>query len=535
MNKFFLCALITFSAPQLLNSINAQLENMSLEDKVAQLIMPGVRLDNPESVAETFKLIAKHPFCGLLLVNAGKGFHQNTKLTEHLTVEAQKKLLHKLQGESCNPLLIAQDLEWGLGMRMRDGITFPRALALGAIPDETLVYDIAHEIGNQARYTGVHINFAPVIDVNNNPANPVIHDRSFGDNKEAVARKGILFMQGLHDAGVMACAKHFPGHGDTDVDSHYDLPTLAHNKERFHELELYPFKQLIAAGVPMVMTAHLHIPALDAEKHSSATLSSCVITDLLKQELGFKGIVVTDSLHMRGITNYFSNEEAAVRAFLAGNDILLDPVDPVQAIQGICAAVRTGTIKESDIDARVTKILTIKAAVITKQEQKTEYSYDHAHQLKKQAYQQAITLVRDPHNNMPLSPRTLHGYIQIGNRMPIFTDALLKQLTLYMLYMPATPVSEIQEDTVIVALSGLSRTRSNNYGITPETVQLLNDLVVQGKQVVIVVFGTPYAVEYLPQKATVLVAYDEDDVAQQAAGNIVAGMQIAIGRLPIAH
>ena len=239
------------------------------------------------------------------------------------TPTAQALQTNDYQKMSTVPLLIGMDAEWGLGMRLTGVRDFPRQLMLGAIRDSTLVYTMAAAIANQCKRLGVHIDFAPVLDVNNNPNNPVINFRSFGEDKERVARWGYQYMRGLQEYGIMACAKHFPGHGDTDVDSHKDLPIISKSKEQLDALELYPFKRLIEQGIGAVMVAHLQVPALDSNAQTPTTLSEPTITQLLKEDLGFNGLIFTDALNMQGVAKYFSPGEIDLKAFMAGNDVLL--------------------------------------------------------------------------------------------------------------------------------------------------------------------------------------------------------------------
>lgn len=518
--------------------VDTVLQQMNLEEKIAQLIMPGVRLNCPESIAQARQLLAKYQVGGLLLVNVGNNVTQ-VILTEHMTPSQQAELVKEFQSISRYPLLIGQDLEWGLAMRLRNAPKFPHAMTLGALQNEKLIYDIAYEIGRQAHFVGAHINFAPVIDVNNNSANPIIHDRSFGEDKKAVARKGLLYMQGLRDAGIVACAKHFPGHGNTDVDSHYDLPCLFHTKKELDEIELYPFKKLIKAKVPMIMTAHMHIPALDVQEHSSATLSYSVITQLLRNELGFKGIIITDSLRMKGIMKYFTSKQAAVQAFLAGNDILLDPEDPLEALHGICEAVKKEIIRQQDIDARVHKILSLKYSLglhTKKFDPKwtdADLVMPYTQELKKEAYRQAITLVCDPAKLIPLAAQKKYAYICSTNIEQEFKNSLSKYVTLKE-YNKNVELHLIQEPIVIIPLYGLTRKKENDFGIDIALKKLIYELVKQDKQLIIVVFGTPYSLEILPcEAATIIIAYEDDIDAQQAAADVVTGNLIAQGKLPV--
>lgn len=277
--------------------------------------------------------------------------------------DAEKQIARTIhfQELSTIPLLVGQDLEPGRvgGTRLSEFFDFPSNQMLG-VADDDMTYQVGYDIGQCCKALGVHINFAPVADVNNNSANRVIGDRSFGDNQELVARKSILFMQGLRDAGIIACAKHFPGHGDTDVDSHVGLPVIAHDKRRLHAIELYPFKQLIAAHIPAIMIGHLEVPAFEEIKNLPSSLSKNIVTQLLQHEMGFSGLIITDALDMRGVTHYGTSGEIALRVLQAGNDVLLCCQDVPGAIAAIKQALIDGTLSEQELDQHVEKIIRVK-------------------------------------------------------------------------------------------------------------------------------------------------------------------------------
>lgn len=274
------------------------------------------------------------------------------------TPEKQVALTNHYQSLSKIPLLIAQDCEWGLAMRLDTAMQFPKAAQLGAVQNKQLIYEIAKEIGMQCKNIGVHMNLAPVVDVNSNPQNPVIGVRSFGSDQKLVAQCGILFAQGLHAGGVLSCAKHFPGHEDTSIDSHSDLPVILHDHHRLDAIELYPFKKMIEAGVDAVMVGHLLVLSLDSLL--PATFSKNIIVDLLRKKLNFNGLIITDGLGMKALTKYYKSGEIELKALLAGNDMLLCPIDLPKAVELIEKAVKEDRIAESYIDERLLKILRIK-------------------------------------------------------------------------------------------------------------------------------------------------------------------------------
>jgi len=324
--------------------VDSVLQGLSVEERIGQLFMVAAYSNKGEvhwqKIAE---LITQHHIGGLIFFQGGP-----------LRQASQQNYYQALAKV---PLLIGMDAEWGLGMRLDSTIQFPRQLMLAAISDRQLIYDMGKEIARQCKRMGIHINFAPVVDINSNPNNPVINDRSFGENKINVTQKSIAYMRGLQENGIIACAKHFPGHGDTENDSHKTLPVIRHNKARLDSLELYPFKKLIDKGIKSIMAAHLFIPAYDKTANTASSLSKNVITDLLKNHLGYEGLVFTDALNMGGVSNYFAPGEIELKALLAGNDILLFPQDVPTAISKIKEAIEQGLISLDKIDSTVRKIL----------------------------------------------------------------------------------------------------------------------------------------------------------------------------------
>jgi beta-N-acetylhexosaminidase len=358
-NKYVFYQLLLFFST--INSMQFPLPALSIDQKIGQLFMVSAVAD--EEIAQECinrksyrldkeyieELITQYHIGGIIFLGKSNPEKQILR-TQHF------------QNISAIPLLIGQDLEPGRvgAARLPTIWNFACNKTLGIIDDEEQTRQMGYEIGLICKQLGVHINYAPVADVNNNPNNPVINDRSFGDQQELVARHAIAFAQGLKNAGIIACAKHFPGHGDTYIDSHLDLPLIPHNKTRLHAVELYPFKKLIAAHIPTIMMGHLEVPAFEQTKHLPSSLSKNIVTELLQKELGFDGLIITDGLDMRGITNYFSAEEIALQALRAGNDILLCPTNVPAAVAAIKQALIDGTITEQEIDAHVEKIMRLK-------------------------------------------------------------------------------------------------------------------------------------------------------------------------------
>jgi beta-N-acetylhexosaminidase len=344
------------------------LRRMSLDEKIGQLFI--VAVTNPYAIRSSSVDLIKD-----IIVENYDGAVSYEKIHEliqkwHIggvhfigygTVQAAVRATNYLQTLSALPLLMTQDFEWGPNMRLTDALAFPKAQQLGTLSDK-LIYETGFMIGKQSRALGVHVNFGPVADVNNNPHNSIINDRSFGNDPVRVAQAAYAFMEGLRHARVIACAKHFPGHGDTDIDSHYALPVVRHTKERLDAIELYPFRELIQSGIPMIMTAHMSVPALSGQSADNndpepATLSYEVLTHVLKDELDFKGIVITDALNMKSISSRASPGVLELKSLRAGVDILLMSQDVPVAHAYIKKAIEAGEYAEDEIDERVLKIL----------------------------------------------------------------------------------------------------------------------------------------------------------------------------------
>ncbi len=327
--------------------VEKKLERLDLDAQLAQLLHVAAYSNRgPEHAAHLLALVQDHGIGGMI-------FFQGTP-------HAQAGMINQLQAVSETPLLVSMDAEWGLGMRLDGTAAFPYAMTLGATQDPGLAYETGAEIARQCRRAGICWNFAPVADINNNPQNPVISFRSFGSDMEQVAVLAAAFAQGMQDHGVLACAKHFPGHGDTATDSHFGLPVLHKDRQSLEQNELYPFRELARQGVGSIMTGHLQVPALDPALNTGATLSRPMTEGLLKQQMGFKGLVVTDALDMKGVAAFFSPADIARKAFVAGNDVLLFVTDVPGALAAMKAAVNAGEVTAADVAHRCRKQLAAK-------------------------------------------------------------------------------------------------------------------------------------------------------------------------------
>jgi beta-N-acetylhexosaminidase len=327
--------------------VDSILKTLSIDQQIAQCIwIAGWSDKGIEHEVEVTDIIRKYGVGGII-------FFQGT-------AEKQAELTNYYQKVSGVPLLIAMDAEWGAGMRLDNVEKFPFQLTLGAIRNDSLVYRFGRAVAEEFKRLGMHLNLAPVADININPENPVINYRSFGENREEVAAKSILYMKGMQDNGVIGTAKHFPGHGDTNVDSHNDLPVIPYSRERLDSIELWPFKRLIAEGTGCIMTAHLSLPSLDSTSGLPSTLSPLIINDLLKQQLGFQGLVITDAMNMKGVTKYYPPGEADARALAAGNDVVEFVLDVESAIRKTKSYLSSKKLSSEDIALKCRKILALK-------------------------------------------------------------------------------------------------------------------------------------------------------------------------------
>ncbi|HOZ50337.1 MAG TPA: glycoside hydrolase family 3 N-terminal domain-containing protein [Chitinophagaceae bacterium] len=466
------------------------------------------------------------------------------------TPSAQAEQCNLFQTKSKVPLLIGMDAEWGLGMRLTGVRDFPRQLMMGAMQDSLLVYKMASAVANQCRRMGVHIDFAPVIDVNNNPNNPVINFRSFGENKYKVANYGIQYMRGLQDNGVIACAKHFPGHGDTDVDSHKDLPEIKKSISQLESLEFYPFNKLIRDGIQSIMIAHLQIPALDNREHTPSTLSDKTITQLLKQKMGFTGLIITDALNMQGVAKYYSPGEIDLKAFMAGNDILLFSQDVPTGIEKIRSALMNGKLTEARLAESVKKILEAKFNAglnkfsPIKTENINEDLNTYVSPLRKQIAEAAITLLNDPNliiDKIKRNATKNTTYIGVGTSSEnAFSKSLQDAGIKKIMFAPSTTEKEAKEflkklkseEAIVLGVHNMTGYPTQNFGLDQNELFLIREIM-KTKKAITVLFGNPYAVKNFCDNEGILIAYDEAEETQIAAAKIITGQLKAKGKLPV--
>jgi beta-glucosidase-like glycosyl hydrolase/CubicO group peptidase (beta-lactamase class C family) len=468
----------------------------------------------------------------------------------------QARMTNRLQDVAKLPLMVGIDGEWGLQMRLKDStIAFPRQMTLGAHPDEKLVERMGGEIARQCRRMGIHVNFAPVVDINSNPANPVIGMRSFGENKENVALKGIAYMKGMQHLGVLACAKHFPGHGDTDADSHTSLPTVKRTKPQILETELYPFRRLIADSLGSVMVAHLNIPALDKTGKPS-TLSKAITTDLLRKQMGFDGLAFTDALNMKGAANAAPPGQLEVMALDAGNDVLLFSEDVEKGVASIKAALKSKKIKEKDLDVHVRRILmakywcglAVKPAPIQEVGLFQDLNSQKTKALINECFRASITVVKNERKLVPFRNLDTMDFasVSIGvDGQTAFTQTLDKYAPFRHFQSKGdaadllaieqkldTRTDKLKKSVVVVALHTITGKASQNYGISVAASAWLAKIAKTSK-LVIVAFGNPYSLKALQGFSTLVCAYEDTDPARSGAAQALFGAGATGGRLPI--
>ncbi len=464
----------------------------------------------------------------------------------------QAKLLNHFQQIAQTPLMVCIDGETGLGMRMTDSVKkFPDQLTLGAMQDAAIVYEVGKAIGEQCKREGIQVNYAPVVDINNNPNNPVINFRSFGEDKYKVALFGTQMMRGMQEQGIMACAKHFPGHGDVSVDSHLDLPVIKKPFSALDTLELYPFKTVFNEGIGSVMIAHLDIPAVDNTPHLPTSLSKKNVTGLLRNQLGFKGISFTDALEMQGVAKYFPQGDAAVQSLVAGNDMLCLPGDVPLAIQKIQSAIANKVLDSIDIDNRVKKVLLAKynLGLADYHPVVTDSLYKDLNKdvqnLKRKIARNALTLLRLKDTALfPLHQGKKIAYVGIGS-----TDTSTVANFLFLEngadvfnynYYDDTPalMDSIEKkvdgkyDAVIIGVHLTSKYPARNFGLTTAAINFINHLQANNHALTMV-FGNPYALKNFCNAENIMACYDDDPIFQEAAYNWLTGRFVASGKLPV--
>ena len=541
--------------------VDSTLATLSLRDRVGQMVMVWMLGDytniHDSSYAEVIRWVERDHIGGVSM-----------SLGTPIEVAAK---LNDLQRRSRVPLLVSADLEPGLG-RLEGGLfahymldagsatVFPPQMAIAATGRDSDAYDVARAIAQEGRAVGIHVNFAPVVDVNNNPNNPVINTRSFGEDAARVARLAANFVRGTQDGGMLATAKHFPGHGDTDVDSHVGLPVVGANMARLDTVELVPFEAAIHAGASLVMTAHIALPAVAGDSSTPATLSPRIITGLLRDTLRFKGVAITDAMTMEGIGKGYTTEQSSVLAVQAGDEILLKPSDPTRAIDAVVAAVERGDVARARIDGAARHILELKArsgaafAPIVSLEHLREVVGAPEHRaIAADVARRAITLLRDRDELLPLAQtRERIALVQYAPETEIkagraFLAELRKRsgaargpaVTVIRLTPGATPdmlenaALATERSDVVIVTAYVRRVEGKGGVSVPAPVAAWLDSLAQRKPVVVAAFGNPYLIRQFPNVGSYLVSYGVTDDLERAAARAIRGDTPVTGRSPV--
>lgn len=517
------------------------IKTMTLEQKIGQLIMIRVySKENEKSNKQTIDLVSKYNLGGVCMFQGGP--------------VRQVNLINRIQSASKIPVLFSIDGEWGLSMRLDSTTLLPRQMALGAIQDNRLIYKMGKEVARQFLRTGIYLNFAPVADVNSNSKNPVINSRSFGADRENVAQKSIAYMLGMEDHGLLSCAKHFPGHGDTESDSHHTLPIINHSQAVLDSIDLYPFKRLIESGISSVMVAHLFVPALDSTNSRASSLSPKIVHDLLRDKLKFEGLIITDALDMKGASNYLKPGELELAALMADNDILLLPTDPGIAIRTIRDAVDSCIITEDMITEKCLKILRYKEKLhlndcfeIPTANLYNELNLTSTKQLVRELTESSITVINNKNNILPILQTSFDNYaiLSIGaNNKTLFQESMSMNGR-FTLFNVAPTFNYKQSDsllktissykTVVVSIHNTSQLPQKGYGVTSESVQFI-DALAKKTNVILTIFGNPYILEKFPTLSNyqaIVEAYQPTQMAEESAAQIIMGAVKADGRLPV--
>lgn len=531
--------------------VEKTLAGMTLDEKIGQLLVPALHATFMNPRSEPFQQIARN----IVRFHVG-GYHAFGGDPAALGL-----LINRMQKLAKVPLLITADLEGGPGYQFRGATRLPRAMALAATGNEALVYEAGKIAALEGRAMGITVNFYPVVDVNNNPRNPIINIRSFGEDAHVVARFARAYIRGAQEHGHIATAKHFPGHGDTSEDSHLKLPVITVSRERLERVELLPFRAAIEAGVGAIMVAHISLPEIEPQSGVPASLSHVITTGLLREELGFRGLVFTDALTMRGVADHFTPEQAAVRAVKAGADLLLLPVDVERSFRALKDAVRSGEIPLARVEASVRRILAAKARLGLHERSLVDFHHLESvvgnieHQrLAREMMERAITLVRDERGVLPLTLDAGQCVLLVnmidsrrgwreGPPGQAFKEEFLKRhkKTIDVLIDDYTPkeareaIEKLADVCDAVVVTGFIRVAAykGSISLTEGQLDLLRSLATLNKPFVFVSFGSPYVLSFVPQLPTSLLTYEYYPEAERAAVRAIFGEIPFRGRLPV--
>jgi beta-glucosidase-like glycosyl hydrolase len=554
--------------------VDATMKKLTVDQMVGQLLMPrffGVYTSTDSDIYDQLATLVQQAHVGGVIGFGGEEAVPQVLLNPTYgpiilgQPLALASMFNRLQSIATVPLLTAADFEWGVGMRIHGATRFPRAMAFGAAGDEQLAVEAGRITAVEGRALGVHVNFAPVADVNNNPRNPVINIRSFGEEPSRVGALTAAWARGIQQGGMLATLKHFPGHGDTAVDSHLGLPVIPHPRERLEQLELPPFRAGIAASAAGVMVAHIELPAID-KTSGPATFSQPVITSLLREQMRFDGLIYTDAMNMDAVVKMGSSGENAVKAVLAGVDVVLDSPDTMDAFRGLKSAVDSGRIARERLEASVRRVLTAKARVGLHRSR--AISLDAVPQvvgtrrhaaLARQVSERSVTLIKDERNSIPLKlgPSSSVLFLSVldyprGWRIAAPSRALLPALRERWRDVQAIEVSDATTpneialiramaprfDAIVAGIFVRVSSGTNRLDLAPQVVSLLQDLARgsarRNQPFVSAFFGSPYVPLSVSELPAMLLTYDLSDVAEESAVRAIAGEIPLSGKLPIA-
>ncbi|MBP6023778.1 glycoside hydrolase family 3 N-terminal domain-containing protein [Ferruginibacter sp.] len=530
------------------NWADSVFKTLSDEERIAQLMV--VRLSTYDAKTKTAifydkqveELIKKYNVGGICVFQGSP--------------VKQANIINALQAQAKTPILMCIDAEWGVGMRMIDSVLpLPRQMMLGAVSDAGIAYEYGKIVAEQCKRVGLQVNYAPVVDVNNNPNNPVINDRSFGEDKYKVALFGIQYMKGMQDNGVMACAKHFPGHGDVSVDSHYDLPVINKSMAQLDSLELYPFKEIFKAGIGSVMIAHLAIPAIDNTANKPTSISKNNVTELMRNQLGYQGLTFTDALEMQGVKKFYPDGAASVESLIAGNDMLCLPGDVPLAIAKIKAAIADKKLSWADIEMHCKKVLLAKYqyGLTTLKPINTDNLTNDLNSkvsaMRKLIAENALTLLQktdDVFFPLPAPVKPIANdvvYVSVGASSD---NAFAKRMrtdykadVFYFNYnqdaariLSTVALIKKRYKKVIIGIHNYSRTPANNFGLSAAAVELVTQLQQQTTAITFV-FGNPYAIKNWCSAKNIIACYEDDAIIQNTAIDLLQGKITAKGKLPV--
>ena len=500
---------------------------LSMDERIGQLYIVALYTNKDQNhISGVRKLVEQERIGGIILMQDD--------------AEQEIALVNEFQKKSRVPMLFGMDAEWGLYQRIKTAHKFPWAMTLGAIQDNNLVYEMASKIAEDAKKMGIYWNFAPVVDVNTNPKNPIIGNRSFGSDVQNVIAKSLAYAQGLQDNGVLAAIKHFPGHGDTDVDSHLDLPVVKHSLERLNKIELAPFKALMDKKIGGTMIAHLYVPQLEKGKNIPASISYDIVTNLLKNKFRYEGLVITDALNMNAVAKKYPAGELDLRAFKAGNDVLLFSQDVPTGKKLIKEAIQKGEISEKRLEESVKKILKTKYLLglqnlrpLSSEGINNVLNNDSHAKISEKLYANALTLLKDEKQLFPLREKEVY-YLPLEEAShEAFLQELSKEIKVKKISFKE--IQSIPENAVvIIGLHKDNSTAYKPYRVSWESKRLINQVKSRNK-VILNVFGSPYALQDVDISgiSSVLVSYENNPLSMKATAEAYLGKQKINGRLPV--